>query len=264
MHFDVSKNSNSPIICNVPHSGLIIPEDFKEEYLLSGDALKNEVLFMADNYTDLLYSELLYVSSYIKSNVSRIFLDIERFKNPDEEPMSKVGMSAFYTLTSDGKPLRNIAPTTIEFLTRIYDEYHTTLTELVAESLERNNFAVVVDCHSFPSIPRSYEPDKNENRPDICIGVDEYHTPKELVDIVKRNFESAGYSVEINSPFAGSIVPMKYSRTEQKVSSIMIEINRKLYMNEETYLKNKNFSEISKIISRAVIVSLNEIFDISC
>ena len=55
-----------------------------------------------------------------------------------------------------------------------------------------------------------YESDKEENRPDICIGVDEFHTPKDLVNLLKANLEEVGYGVKINSPFSGSIVPLNF------------------------------------------------------
>lgn len=98
-------------------------------------------------------------------------------------------------------------------------------------------------------------------RPDICIGADEYHTPQKLTDIIKLQFESLGYSVEINSPFSGSIVPSKYYKQDKRVVSIMIEVNRKLYMNEETFLKSKQFNTISKKISRAAITAINNYYN---
>ena len=143
-------------------------------------------------------------------------------------------------------------------LEKIYKEYYGAFTKLVDDSLIKNDKAIIIDCHSFPSVPRVYEPEQELNRPDICIGVDEYHTPKELIEILKVQFEKLGYRVEINTPFAGSIVPMDYYKKDKRVISVMIEVNRKLYMNEETFEKVENFSQISKVISRSVITSLNQ------
>lgn len=258
MYLEVSKNKNSPIICNVPHSGTVIPEEFRSDFVLTQQDLDKEVLYMADNFTNYLYGELLYVSSYIISKISRVVLDIERFQNEEDEPMSKVGMSALYTRTSSGEVLRNISDENKITLEKIYKEYHDSFTKLVNDSLVKNDKAIIVDCHSFPSVPRVYEPEQGLHRPDICIGVDEYHTPKELVDILQSNFEKHGYRVEINTPFAGSIVPMDYYKKDDRVVSVMIEVNRKLYMNEKTIEKVENFSDISKDISRCVITSLNQ------
>lgn len=258
MYFEYSKNDNSPIVCNVPHSGREIPKDFINDFVLPKEELDFEVSYMADNYTDALYGELLSISSFIKSTISRIVVDIERFENEEDEPMSKVGMSAFYARTSRGAVLRNTDEDKREALKKIYEEYHNTFTDLVESSLVKHDKAIIVDCHSFPSVSRKYEPDQGENRPDICIGSDEYHTPVDLVSILKSNFEELGYSVKINSPFTGTIIPLKYYQKDERVISVMIEVNRKLYMNEETFQKLKNFSEVGKSISRCVIKSLNQ------
>lgn len=258
MYFEVSENKNSPIICNVPHSGTIIPEEFRGDFVLSQKDLDKEVLYMADNFTNYLYAELLYISSSIISKISRLVLDIERFQNEEDEPMSKVGMSALYTRTSDGEVLRNISEENKIALEKIYKDYHGSFTKLVHESLVKNDKAIIVDCHSFPSVPRSYEPEQELNRPDICIGVDEYHTPQKFVEILQSNFEKLGYKVEINTPFTGSIVPMEYYKKDKRVASVMIEVNRKIYMNEETFQMVKNFSQISKDVSRSIITSFNK------
>lgn len=258
MYFEVSENNNSPIICNVPHSGTVIPEEFKNDFVITEKDLNEEVLYIADNYTSSLYVELLCISSSIISKISRIVLDIERFQNEEDEPMSKVGMSALYTRTSNGDILRTISDKNKVALEKIYKEYHDSFTELVSNSLIKNNVAIIIDCHSFPSIPRAYEPEQGTPRPDICIGFEDFHTPRELVEILKHSFEKLGYQVEINTPFAGSIVPLDYYKKEKRVISVMVEVNRKLYMNEETYEKNKNFTKISKDVSRSVITSLNQ------
>ncbi len=65
---------------------------------------------------------------------------------------------------------------------RYYDPHHARLETLVAEKLEASSKCLIIDCHSFPSKPLPYEPDQSANRPDICIGTDEFHTPKWLTD----------------------------------------------------------------------------------
>ena len=258
MYFKISHNSNSPIICSIPHAGIKIPAEFQSDYLVSFEELHKEALDMADLYTDELYEELASVSSYIQSNTSRLVVDIERFPNEEDEPMSSVGMSAFYTRTSKGEVLRTINEERREELQKIYDEYHKSFTDVVTSSLTAHNTALIVDCHSFPSVPRQYESDQSIDRPDICLGVDAYHTPEKLVNVLRAQFEKVGYSVKINSPFAGTIVPLSFYKKENKVVSIMIEVNRSLYMDEETHKKLTTFSSTGRLISRCIIQGLNE------
>jgi N-formylglutamate deformylase len=84
-------------------------------------------------------------------------------------------------------------------------------------------------------------------RPDICIGTDEHHTSKKLTECVVGFFKSKGYSVCINTPYSGSMVPLKYFRSSLKLSTIMIEVNRKLYMNEMTKEKLEGGGEFQKM-----------------
>jgi N-formylglutamate amidohydrolase len=260
MYFTFEHNENSPIVCNIPHAGLSVPTQCKESFTLSEEKLTHEVSYMADMYTDELYGELAHVASFIKPTISRVVVDVERFENEDEEPMARVGMSAFYTKTSGGELLRTINQAQRKELETIYHEYHETFTTLVEKTLASQGRAIIVDCHSFPSVPRVYEPDQELFRPDICIGTDSYHTPQELTDFLVSHFTNAGYSVKINSPFAGTIVPMSHYHKDGRVVSVMIEVNRKLYMNEETFERSEDFSSTARTISRCVISALNQFY----
>ncbi len=56
-----------------------------------------------------------------------------------------------------------------------------------------------------------------------------------------------------NDPFAGTFVPSKFYRKDKRVQSIMVEINRALYMDEDTGKKSRTFSEIQHVISEFVV-----------
>ena len=73
--------------------------------------------------------------------------------------------------------------------------------------------------------------------PDVCIGVNGQlsSSAKYIVDTFKRY----GYSVEINKPFAGALVPLRYI-DDPRVDSVMIELNRRIY-------DNANFSKVQAI-----------------
>jgi N-formylglutamate amidohydrolase len=75
--------------------------------------------------------------------------------------------------------------------------------------------------------------DKTEDRPDISLGVDYFHTPEWLVNKLKLSFEKNNLSVKINSPYSGTIIPLKYYNKDKRVMGIMIEVNKKLYLGDE-------------------------------
>ena len=95
-----------------------------------------------------------------------------------------------------------------------------------------NNFVfepkkVILDCHSFHDemYYTGYDPSAF---PDVCIGVNGNLTAeaKYIID----TFESEGYTVKVNEPFSGSLVPITYLN-DTDVTSIMIELNRRIYDN---------------------------------
>jgi N-formylglutamate amidohydrolase len=57
-----------------------------------------------------------------------------------------------------------------------------------------------------------------------------------------------GYLVEVNEPYAGAIVPATHLNDTQ-VYSIMLEVRRDVYMDEETGAKNNHFPILQAQIS---------------
>ncbi len=113
-----------------------------------------------------------------------------------------------------------------------YYPHHDALTRAVETALQTFGSCVIIDCHSFPSLAPSYELDKSAQRPEICVGTDEFHTPDWLVALCVRAFRDEGYSTAINSPYVGRLVPSAHFRSDQPVSPIMIEMNRRVDMDE--------------------------------
>ena len=117
-----------------------------------------------------------------------------------------------------------------ELLERYYIPHHQKLTDAVEASLSANKRCLIIDGHSFPALPLPYELNQTAFRPDFCLGTDDFHTPEELVERVEKILESCGYSTARDQPFSGTIVPMKHYCKDQRVQSLMIEINRWLYL----------------------------------
>ena len=100
--------------------------------------------------------------------------------------------------------------------------------------LAKHNKCLIIDCHSFSSFGQDYELTKDAYRPQICLYADNFHTPKALLDFAKSAFEKAGVEVAINIPLTGAITPIKFYKKDSRVSSLMIEVRRDLYMDETT------------------------------
>ncbi|WP_127076128.1 N-formylglutamate amidohydrolase [Rhodomicrobium lacus] len=236
------------LIVHIPHASTVIPVEARKSFLLPEDELRRELLMMTDAYTDELF--LCPSSVQVVAPVSRLVVDVERFREDAKELMSSRGMGAIYEVTAHKGKLR--APLRLEdkevWLRQWYDPHHEVLTNAVRHSLDQYGRALIIDAHSFPSRPLPYEIDQGAARPDICLGTDSFHTPSRLIDLAVRYFANIGLETEINRPFAGSMVPAPYYSIEPAVSSLMIEVNRRLYMNEDTGSKNARFSSIQRSI----------------
>jgi N-formylglutamate deformylase len=187
---------------------------------------------MTDAFTAQPFPPTVHEAERIVFPISRLICDVERFPDDAEEPMAARGMGAVYTATSTGSYLRaTLSDVDRErIITQWYRQHHAKLTSAVA----REGVCLVVDCHSFPAHPLPHEPDQDPQRPDICIGIDPFHTPAGLPKAIARKVGEQGLTVAVDKPFAGALVPAKHYQKDRRVSSIMIEVNRRMYMNELT------------------------------
>jgi len=233
------------LVLHIPHSSTNIP--LFDGYVVGKSILDAETLKLTDWYVDELFyseSDLMIVADF-----SRILCDVERFADDNEEIMSEFGMGALYERTDNGDLMRKLTTEQKNFILKeYYWKHHERLYNAVENQLKEHSNVLIIDCHSFSDTPFNRDLDKTSIRPDINIGTDEYHTPKSIVDFTTRYFEDNGYSVGIDYPYSGTIVPMNYYKKDVKVKSIMIEINRKLYLEGSTNIKSKNFEVIKAVI----------------
>lgn len=233
------------LILHIPHSSTKIP--LKEGYCITDELLNQEILKLTDWYTDDLFEN--DIDSSIKAPFSRIFCDTERFSDDSQEVMAKYGMGVLYEKTDSGELLRNISPELRQhILDNYYWKHHNHLTESVGIQLEQFGRATIVDCHSFPHKPLTRALDQSNFRPDFNIGTDDFHTPKKLIDASIAFFKENGYSLGVDQPYTGTIVPMPYYATNKNVQSIMLEINRRLYLQEPTNEKSIQYQKTKQIV----------------
>ena len=195
------------VILHVPHSSVNIPNC--EGYVVDMISLEREMLKLTDWYTDdLFYSE---EDEMIVAEFSRVFCDPERFTDDSQEIMAQYGMGVLYEKSDDGEELRIVTPELKEvILSSYYWKHHNKFSKAVSNQLDSFGRALIIDCHSYPNRPLKRDLNKNSNRPDFNIGSDPYHTPKELIDLSVSFFNNACYTLGIDWPYKGSIVPMEH------------------------------------------------------
>ena len=209
------------IVLNIPHSSTngIYDKSFGEwpcnPYFVNYCANK-----WTDWYTDMLFSPLSKKENVetIVFPYSRFVCDVERLKN---DPLENIGQGIIYTEFDGYK--RNLTEGQKKNIMKLWEEHQTNL-----QSAIKDENTVLVDCHSFPS---------NLSNNDICIGYnDDWSYNKDIVNSIIKIFEKEGYSVERNIPYSNSITPEK----DFPYNSVMIEVNKRIYMNENLMLLEKN------------------------
>ena len=246
-------------VLHIPHSSYTIPADVRTQFLHDEPTLRREQLTIVDAYTDELFALPSEKACTVRFPVSRLVVDPERFEDDNLEIMASRGFGVIYNQAPTGGRLR-YSPSIQEredLLQRYYRPHHRQLTDSVKASLQEHDYCLLIDCHSFPEMPLPMELDQNPNRPDICLGTDAFHTPEWLVQKAKRLFEERGYKVEVDHPFSGVLVPMQFYHQQKTVLALMIELNRKLYMNERTGAKSSRFIRLQHDI-KTVLLALVE------
>ena len=240
------------IVLHIPHASKNIPNEYIKYFTLSKKDLEIELLKMTDHFTDELFDISCSNIHQLKFPLSRLLVDVERFEEDELEPMFKVGMGCIYEKTHDGKSLKLVKDIKDELINKFYKTHHEKLTKIVDAKLKQSNKVLIIDCHSFPKHPLPYELNQAMDRPEICIGTDNFHTSKKLINSFGELFEKSNFTVKYNEPFKGSIVPLKFYNKEIRVQSIMIEVRRDIYMNEQSGEKNSNFYNIKSVLEKII------------
>lgn len=226
------------IVLNIPHSSI---EGLAEKKYGKWDGEREfhrEVRKWTDWFTDYLFIPLDNhngIVQYKRFNLSRFVIDVERLPN---DPLEEIGQGIIYS-TFNGF-LRTIDKSGYEELIEIYNRYISSFEQVV------NTDTLLIDCHSFPS---------ELSDVDICIGYNEdWSKPadddlEKIVDVLKQQ----NYKIAFNSPYSNSLTPVKGI----KYHSVMIELNKRLYMNENDISLEGNWHVLKAAIERIYTILLN-------
>lgn len=234
------------IIIHIPHDGNIFPEDLKKDILIPNEKLKYYHNAMSDLHLNHIAENWLDYPT-ISFPISRLFCDVERFI--DNEPMEKYGMGFCYTNTFDGLVFKNKSQDVYNKTKKYYDEHHKKLDDMT-ENISRPT--LLIDLHSFnPKATRKELLIKKEV-PDICIGYDVNYCSYNIISLAVKIFSEAGYTLQENYPYSGSILPNAVikNKCNAPLQSIMIEFNRDCYIDESGFSIPKECVKFGRILSQ--------------
>ena len=252
----------SPVLVEVPHSGLQVPPEVESEI----DAAPLAMLRDSDIYVDQLYRRAPeHGATLLVSRVSRYVVDLNR--GPDDVDSAAVprhprarhipARGVVWRARTDGTPLLR-APLTVQQFTRrlelFYEPYHRTLREVAAQIREQHGRVVILAAHSMPSAGRRTLGGGKVRRADIVPGTRGRSTADgRIIDLIDSHFREAGLSVKHDDPYRGGWTTSSYGAPKRGQHAVQIELNRALYVDEKTSeIKPNDFAQLQTVLDRLV------------
>lgn len=239
-----------PLVVASPHSGTYYPPEFVAASRLDPVALRRS----EDSFIDEIFSgapalgapllRALFPRAYIDPNREPYELDPAMFEDTlpgyanTRSPRVAAGLGTIARVVATGRDIYRDKLRLADALERIqahYQPYHGALRRLIAET--RNSFGccLLIDGHSMPSVGGPMDTDAGRARVDVILGdVHGASCVPVVTDTAERMLRQLGYAVTRNNPYSGGFTTQNYGRPRRGIHALQIEINRALYMDEET------------------------------
>ncbi|MEJ8473766.1 N-formylglutamate amidohydrolase [Roseibium algae] len=255
-----------PLVFDSPHSGTDIPSEFRPAV----DAAT--VLMSSDTHVDDLFSAAPnHGAPLLQAHFPRSFLDPNRSLSDMDRQMlagdwphyvrdsstAKRGMGIIWRNAWGETPMYS-APMPVaeaeERIRRYWVPYHSALRQLLDGAFAQYRCVWHMDCHSMTNGGHAMSSDgPGTSRADICIGdMNSTSASAEFTTLLREVLEADGFSVAMNKPFRGAELTEAYSNPAINRHSVQFEINRRLYMNEETRERSPNYSAFKAAIDNLV------------
>ena len=252
----------TPLVLDSPHSGVSYPADF--DYACELPVLRQA----EDTHVEKLYDfapslgvgwvEAYFPRSYLDANRDTTEMDITLLDAPwphpvatDPQVMNKVrlGKGLIWRTTDDGVPLYRRKLSVAEVEARIancWEPYHAAVARAIDEAHARHGYSIHINCHSMPAVASQFATGfPGEKHADFVVGDrDQTTASPALSKLVCEPLAGLGYDVAYNHPYKGVELVRRYADPAAHRHSIQLEINRKLYMNEETLQITEGFAPL--------------------
>jgi len=252
----------TPVIFASPHSGRLYPADMMSAARLDAQAIRRSEDAFVDQLVDgapeagaaLITAN--YARAYIDVNREAFELDPAMFADelPDfarsRTARVAAGLGAIAKVVSEGQEIDARKLTFAEAQTRIegaHRPYREALSGLIAEAQAAHGVAILVDWHSMPSAAARAA---GTGGCDMVLG-DRFGSAcaNALTRLAEVELEARGYRVVRNTPYAGGYTTEHYGRPARRVHALQIELNRALYLDEDTLSPTPGFDRLKADIA---------------
>jgi N-formylglutamate amidohydrolase len=248
-----------PLVVDSPHSGRNYPEDF--HYACPLPLLRQAEDFMVDA---LVEGCVRHGATLLKAEFPRSYIDVNRAEDdidpavlaePWPSPLAPcdrtlLGLGLVRRMCKSGVPVHAAPLSIAEVQKRIenyYRPYHAVIERLVGKHMAVFGECVLINAHSMPGFLGD---NSRKARPDIILG-DRLGTSCDpsLTRKVSTILRELGFSVALNDPYKGMEIVRRYGQPEKGRQALQLEINRRLYMNEETLVLHEGFTRLQNALS---------------
>ncbi|MBT7642763.1 MAG: N-formylglutamate amidohydrolase [Rhodobiaceae bacterium] len=246
----------SPILITSPHSGCDYPPAFLAASRLDAHAIRqSEDMFVAELFADAPAAGI----ALLAARYPRAYVDLNRA--PDElEPMlfadklpdyipkpslrANSGLGTVPRLVAENTPIYDHKLSFAEAQQRIesvYQPFHEKLGQTLRETHQAHGMAILLDAHSMPS-QATKKSGQSESQIDFVLGNRHGRACDErLSDWVGAFLTARGWRVGYNKPYAGGFITEQYGAPARGLHALQIEINRAIYMDEDSQQKHRGF-----------------------
>ncbi|RYG09665.1 MAG: N-formylglutamate amidohydrolase [Burkholderiales bacterium] len=264
MPFITHRPGHTALVLDSPHSGTDYPADFG--YACELSALRSA----EDTHVEKLYDfapdlgvhwvEAHFPRSYLDANRNTTEIDVTMFDEPwpdavatDAKVLGKVrlGKGLIWRSTDEGTPLyaRKLSVHEVQQrIARCWVPYHAAVARAIDAAHGAHGYSIHIDCHSMPAVAAKLATDfPGEAHADLVVGDRDGTTADPALSrLVCEHLRGLGYDVAYNHPYKGVELVRRHSDPAAHRHSIQLEINRKLYMDEETLALNAGYAPLKK------------------
>ncbi len=230
-----------PLLIIIPHPGLIVPEEFYGYEDISPD----NIFFESDVGADTLYSAEDYTESLISSDISRLFVDMDRefrmLHPATEDGVIKSKTSMNKNIFREGCYPDEIAISNI--LKRYYFPFH----ERLRNSIKTGKIKLILECHTHMPVGPGNSPDRGHPRPLVMTGytansvtgMDKTAPPEmamDLASIMGRIFSGEGDTVAGDFKVSGSSSGyLMRNYGTHGINMLYLSLSRSLFLNDSFF-----------------------------
>ncbi|MEM1161210.1 MAG: N-formylglutamate amidohydrolase [Pseudomonadota bacterium] len=253
------------VIFSSPHSGSAYPPELLDRSRLNALELRTS----EDAFVDRLFeSSPSFGAPLLAATWPRAWVDLNRAPTELDPALIRdvrarglnqrvaAGLGVVPRIVAEGREIYTGKLSLEEAQDRIrlaHAPFHACLEALIAAAVDRCGMALLFDCHSMPRDALRAAPRIGGRRPEIVLG-DRFgaSASREIAGAVQTAFESEGFLVARNAPFAGGYITQRYGRPARSVHAIQIEIDRGLYLDSRRIAPLPEFDTLSGRLSRVI------------